>query len=80
MQIRVEDAELLTDYQRKRKEYRERNRLTGSREAGTMERMKAFRSIISSAAPRDAEPDQATTSEGVDAGPAKGEEVSRHIT
>lgn len=61
MQVRVEDADLLTDYERKRKEYRERNRIAGKREASTLDMLRSFRSKLASAAPSPEEPLAAST-------------------
>lgn len=61
VQVRVEDAELLTDYERKRQEYRERNRMSGKRETSTLDLLRSFRSKLAGAAPPSEGPLAAST-------------------
>jgi hypothetical protein len=61
--VRVEDAELLTSYERKRQEYKERNRMSGKRETSTLEVLRSFRSKLAGAAQEPAEPDSSAAGE-----------------
>lgn len=42
----MEDAELLTKWQRKNKEYKQRHELTAHRESDTLARLKKFQAIL----------------------------------
>ena len=46
VQIQVENAELMTESQRKFKEAKQRTRLTQNRDASNLERLKAFRASM----------------------------------
>jgi hypothetical protein len=56
VQVRVEDAEMLSSFERKRQEFRERNRLSGRRETSTLELLRTFRSKLASAPLRPFQP------------------------
>ena len=49
--MKVADAELLTDWQRKNKEYKQRHQLTAHRESDTMARLMKFRESLRVAKP-----------------------------
>lgn len=49
-QIKVADSELLTDWERKRQEYKQRKRLGGSREKETLQRLARFQEQLKSKA------------------------------
>ena len=51
-QQRVENAELLTTWQRSRAEYKQKKRLTGAREKETLAKLQKFRSKAGSGAPK----------------------------
>lgn len=50
-QVKVADADLLTSWQRKNKEYKQRHQLTAHREADTMARLVKFRQSLRAAKP-----------------------------
>ncbi len=45
-QVKVADSELLTNWQRKNKEYKQRHQLNAHRESDTMARLTKFRNIL----------------------------------
>jgi hypothetical protein len=45
-QVNVEDAELLTAWQRKREEYKQRKKVAGSRERDTLAKLKAYQESL----------------------------------
>lgn len=47
----MENSELLTDWQRNRAEYKQRKRLTGSREKETLAKLNMFKAKMSGSAP-----------------------------
>lgn len=53
-QIKVADSELLTDWERKRQEYKQRKRLGGSREKETLQRLARFKQELKAKAPEPA--------------------------
>ena len=50
-QVKVVDAELLTNWQRKNKEYKQRHQLNAHRESDTMARLTKFRETLRAAKP-----------------------------
>ena len=46
LQVKVADAELLTDWQRKNKEYKQRHALTAHRETDTLARLQKFKKAL----------------------------------
>lgn len=68
LQVKVADAELLTSWQRKSKEYKQRHQLTAHRESDTMARLMKFRNNLqaptpaSTAAKQDSAPGKPTAS------------------
>ena len=46
VQVKVADAELLTDWQRKNKEYKQRHALTAHRETDTLARLQKFKKAL----------------------------------
>ena len=51
-QVKVADAELLTKWQRKNKEYKQRHQLNAHRESDTMARLMKFRQVLKAPGPK----------------------------
>lgn len=65
IQVKVADADLLTDWQRKNKEYKQRHQLNAHRESDTMARLMKFRQNLQAPRPESqAEPEDSPSTTG----------------
>ena len=71
----MEDAELLTKWQRKNKEYKQRHQLTAHRENDTMARLKKFQNILQQKQTAAAEATAKAASQGTAEPSTAGNEV-----
>ena len=64
-QVKVADADLLTDWQRKNKEYKQRHQLNAHRESDTMARLMKFRQHLQAPKPEsNVQPDSSCPTAG----------------